>query len=391
MQRGTRDLRLLSLAVFCQSLGFGAFSAAYTNFIVEVVHINAFHLGIVEGLRETPGFLIVLVAALTMSIAEPILAGIALLVMAVGMTAYCKVGTVPALVLWSVVWSIGLHAWMTLQPSMTLNLAKAGHKGKRMGQMSAISGVGTVFGMIIVFGAKGLIHFTGIFIVAGVALATGALAVSMISRNIGHAEKPRLVFKRKYSLYYVLTFLEGCRKQIFMTFAIFLLVKDHHVKTQVVAVLMIINNIVNASTFTWVGKLIDRHGERKVLAVCYLAAIPIFLGYAYTPAVFLLYILYCLDNLFYIGSIGSTTYLQKIAEPQDVMPSLAMGVSMNHAAAVAVPLIGGALWVSFGHTVTFYGGAVIAAISVLSVMGMKTRTRQLPESDAVLLEEDLTR
>ena len=184
-----------------------------------------------------------------------------------------------------------------------------------------------------------------------------------------------MVFNSRYGLYYILTLLEGCRKQVFMTFAIFLLVRNYHTPLPVVAGLMIINNIVNFGTSEWIGRMIDRFGERRVLMVCYSAAIPVFIGYASIGVPLLLYGLYCLDNLFYIGSMGSTTYLQKVAEPQDLHPTLAMGVSFNHAAAVAVPLVGGLLWSRYGYGVAFYGGAVVVALSVIAVFWMKTDKR----------------
>lgn len=375
-KRGTRDLRLLAFGMFWVMFGFGAFNAAYNNFIVQVVNLKPAQLGILESLRETPGFLIVIVAALTMRIAEPIVAAGALILFSVGIGAYCGVTSLPSLIVWSMVWSVGFHAWATLQPSMTLALAEQEHKGRRLGQLMAISSLGTVLGMVLVLFAGKEIGFQTVFVISGLTIFTGAIAILAISKDIGHAEKPRMVFNSKYGLYYILTLLEGCRKQVFMTFAIFLLVRNYHTPLAVVAGLMIINNIVNFGTSEWIGRMIDRFGERNVLIVCYSAAIPVFIGYACVSVPLLLYVLYCLDNLFYVGSMGSTTYLQKIADPQDLHPTLAMGVSFNHAAAVAVPLVGGLLWARYGHAVAFYGGAIVVAVSVLAVCAMNVQKQQ---------------
>jgi hypothetical protein len=372
VDRGSRDLRLLSIASFVAMFGYGAFSAAYNNFIVDVLKLRPGQLGIVESFRESPGFLMFAVAALTMRIAEPPLAAASLLMVAIGLVAYCGVHGLPSLVVWSVVWSMGLHAWMTLQPSMTLSLSTSRNKGLRLGQITAVSALGTILGMVLVLIGGNRLGFNRIFIVSCAFVLVGAAALLGISKDIGQAEKPRLVFKREYSLYYLLTFLEGCRKQVFLTFAIFLLVRNYHTPIHIVALLMILNNVVNLSMSAWIGRMIDRFGERLVLIVCYTAAIPVFIGYAMVHNALMLYILYGLDNLFYIGSMGSTTYLHRIADPKDVMPSLAMGVSMNHAAAVAVPLIGGLLWATYGHAVTFYGGAVVVAISVFAVFRMRS-------------------
>lgn len=370
-KRGICDLRLLAFTVFCVSFGFGAYFSTFNNFAVESLGLTPIQLGRLEALREMPGFLMFAVAALTMRVAEPILAGIALLLLAVGLGAYYTVDNVNSLLFYSLIWSIGLHAWMPLQPSMALSLADEHSKGKRLGQMGAVGAFGTILGMTLVQQLGGRIGYQNIFIIAGIVVAAGALAVSFIRRDIGHAEKPRFVFKRRYSLYYLLVFLEGCRKQVFITFAIFALVRNYGTPVSVVATLMIINNIVNLLLAPSVGRLIDKIGERWVLMFCYTSLIPVFVGYATIKIPAVLYVLYCLDNLFYLGSIGLNTYLHKIAEPADVMPSLTMGVSVNHAAAVAVPLIGGTLWSKLGYQATFFGGAFVVAISVLAVLRMR--------------------
>jgi predicted MFS family arabinose efflux permease len=380
MKKTAKDLRLLAIGVFCTMLGFGAFNAAYNNFIVDKLNLNAWQLGRVEGIRETPGFIIVFVAALTMRIAEPVVAAAALMLFGIGMAAYYGVNGISSLIMWSVIWSVGFHAWMTLQPSMTLNLADEGSKGKLMGLLAAVSALGTLLGLGLVAAIGRQIGFRMIFLFSGVTVFLGALAILLISKDIGHAAKPRLVFKPKYSLYYALTFLEGCRKQIFNTFAIFLLVRNFHTNIVIVSILMIANNIANMLFSPWIGRMIDKFGERRVLMVSYATAIPVFLGYATVGLPILCYyIFYFLDNFFYIGSMGSSTYIQKVAEPQDLQPSLAMGVSCNHAAAVAVPLIGGLLWARYGYAVAFYGGAIAAALSVLAVSRMKVGVR-IPET-----------
>jgi predicted MFS family arabinose efflux permease len=370
-QRGTRDLRLLAFTIFCVSFGFGSYFSTFNNFAVEALNLQPSQLGILESLREVPGFLMFLVAALTMRVAEPILATIALGLLAVGLGAYYAVDSVPTLLLYSLVWSIGLHAWMPLSPSMALSLADERSKGRRLGQLGAVGAFGTICGMVLVFLGGKYIGYRNIFVLAGVIVAAGAVSVSMIRRDIGQKEKPRMVFKRRYSLYYALVFLEGCRKQVFITFAIFALVRNYHTPLQIVAGLMIANNLMNIFLAPKVGRLIDRIGERKVLAFCYAALIPVFLGYAFIKHPPILYSLYFLDNLFFLGSIGLTTYLHKIAEPEDVMPSLAMGVSVNHLAAVIVPITGGFLWAKLGYQIPFYGGAIVVAISVLTVLRMK--------------------
>ncbi|MGC8862427.1 MAG: hypothetical protein ACP5R5_06580, partial [Armatimonadota bacterium] len=109
-----RDLKLVWFALLCLMYGFGIYSACFFNFATEVLKIKPHEIGIVESIRESPGFLCVLVAALSMRIAEPMVASFAFVLMVIGMGAYAWVGSVHSLMVWSFVWSVGLHTWMPL-------------------------------------------------------------------------------------------------------------------------------------------------------------------------------------------------------------------------------------------------------------------------------------
>lgn len=355
------------------------------------MHLRPDQLGILESIRELPGFLVVILAAVTMRVAEPVLASIAISLFAVGLAAYRVVYDLPTLIVCSLIWSIGMHTWMPLQPSMTLAVSEEHSKGRRLGQISAAGALGSICGMMFVLAVGKLLGFRNIFLIAGGIAAVGAVAISIVSRDIGHKQKPRLIIKRRYSLYYTLVFLEGCRKQIFLTFAVFALVRNYGTPLQIVAALMVLNNVINLSLAPHVGRLIDRIGERHVLLFCYLALIPVFIGYATITRPGILYTLYCLDNLFFLGSIGLTTYIHRIADASDVMPTLAMGVSANHAAAVIVPLAGGFIWANFGYQLTFLAGAVIVAVSSLVVLRIRSSGQKpTPSEDITALSEILS-
>lgn len=374
-----RDLRLLWFALFCMSVGLGIYTATFFNFATERLDVQPISMGWLEFIREMPGLCCAFVAALTMGVAEPLLGSMAFFMVAIGLGAYAGVSSIHTLMFWSLVWSLGLHTWMPLQSSMVLSLAKEGVKGKRLGQTIGAGSLGTILGMVAVLVLGYRLSYQVWYMVAGLAVFIAAFAMLKIRRNIGHTEKPRFVVKKKYSLYYVLTFLEGCRKQVFFTFAVYALTKVYGTKMQTVALLMVINNLVNLVGAPVVGRMIDRIGERKILITSYSALILVFLGYAGFRHVHYLYVLYCLDNLFYLSTTCLTTYLQKMSEPEDLMPTLSVGVTMNHTGAVLVPLIGFYLWNRFSYPVTFYAGAVVVAISLV-MAGKVGRKKPIQEA-----------
>jgi predicted MFS family arabinose efflux permease len=352
------------LTVFFADLGLGIQIASYPNFMVEQLAIRPEQLGILESVRETPGFILVVIAALTMRIAEPILASGALLLEAIGMLSVYFVASVDTLILISFTWSLGLHTWMPLNQSIALALSDDTNRGMRLGQVRSVTALANLVGIGLVAALATQLGLRSIFLVAGASILIAALLVFRIPRNLRQVEKPRLVFKRKYGLYYALTFLEGSRKQVFITFAVFALVKVYEATIREVAIAMVITSVVNLLIAPMVGKAIDRWGERRILTVNYVALVFIFISYAvvtYLPALFGLYIL---DGIIYTLSLAVTTYMDRIAEPQDVMPTLSMGVTANHCAAIVVPVTGGLLWATYGYQSFFFAGAAIVLVSL---------------------------
>ena len=368
-----RDLILVAAAVFVLTVGFqGIYMSVYNNFISDDIGITRTQLGIMESIREIPGFLSAFIAALTIQIPSPVLSGLALLIMGAGIAAFSQIHTVSALTFWAVFWSVGFHCWAPLEPAMVLSLTKDKGKGKRLGQITRVRNAAALLGMLLiaVVGKPGNLRV--MFYISGVTVAGAAFIVFFVSRKATHMEMPRLVVKRKYGLYYALAFLQGCRKQIFVVFAIFTLVRVYKTRVSIVARLMAINKITNLIFAPIIGRIVDRIGERKSLSICYTALIAIFLGYGLAHDRRILYVIYCFDSFVYMFSIAQTTYLNKIAPPADMRPALSMGVTMNHVASVIVPVVGGLVWEALGrYEVVFLGGAGIAVVSLLVVQFLK--------------------
>ncbi|HGE69516.1 TPA: MFS transporter, partial [Candidatus Poribacteria bacterium] len=294
--------------------------------------------------------------------------GIVLIVMSIGIGAFSQIHTVNAVIFWAVFWSIGFHCWSPLQPAMVLSLTKEEGKAKRLGQVTRIRGISALLGMgLVALIGKSSEVLRPMFLTAGIAIAISGVLVFFVSRKTDPSIKmPRLTMKKKYRFYYALTFLEGCRKQIFITFAIYVLVKVFGTPVNRIATLMIINGTITLIFAPIIGRLVDRIGERPSLSISNASLILVFIGYALVKNINMLYVLYCMDSFLYMFVVAQTTYLNKIALPEDVRPALSMGVTMNHIAAVIVPLVGGLIWnVLDRYDVIFYGGSVVALVSFI--------------------------
>jgi predicted MFS family arabinose efflux permease len=372
MHSWNRNFRLLAGAVFGEGVYFGIYFALFHPFIVELIGIEADQLGYMESLREIPGFLNAFFIAVTIYFAPPILAGLSLIVMGLGIAAYSQVSGFWGVLIASFGWSIGFHAWLPLRGAMTLAYSKGHEKGKWLGQLRSVESFATLGAIFLcLFGVKAL-EFEGLFQIGGGMVAIGGVVLMFASRQLQAERENRLVLRKRYWLYYLLSFLQGCRRQIFITFAIFALVKVYGTDRSLIIRLVLINQVVVLVVAPIAGRLIDKLGERRMLSASYIGLFFVFIGYAVFKNANHLYILYCIDNFLFIGGIALTTYLNKIAPKSDLKPTLAMGVTMNHIAAVAVPLIGGLAWKQFGYQIIFIGGAIFVLISLIATQWIKT-------------------
>jgi MFS family permease len=160
--------------------------------------------------------------------------------------------------------------------------------------------------------------------------------------------------------------MAGARRQIFVAFSVFLLVKKFNFSITEISILFVINNSINFFLTPYIGKAIKRFGERKVLSLEYFMLIPIFLVYAYTESKTLVTIMYILDHIFFNFAIAVRTFFQKIGDVKDIAPSMAVGFTINHIAAVSFPIIGGLLWM-IDYKIPFIVGAFFSIISLIFV------------------------
>jgi len=376
-----RNVLLLGISIFALHFGLGVHMSTWMNFLKEDLNLPVQKVGIVESLREVPGLFSVLLVAVMLAFSQCRAAGVCMIVFAFGMAGYCLVQGIGSLILVSVVWSLGFHVWLPLSDSMVLDTAPKGHEGAHVGRMRSVGFAAMFVGLLMVFGL-GLLHqrqviafpiYRYAYLSAGLVGLVGAAACFAIDTTVGKTPPRNLMWKREYGLYYWLMFLAGCRKQIFLTLAVLVLVKIHGAPVHHIAAMMILYNFANWFGAPLLGRGIDRLGERPVLTFNYAGLVLVFIGYAVFQACWVLYVLYCIDNLFNIFNIALTTYLKRIAKPEDIAPSLAMGVTANHLASVIMPLVACFIWEHVDYRVAFVLGACLAACSLLSTQWIRAK------------------
>lgn len=362
-----RDMYLfLMIATLASQVGLQGWMTLITNFSVESAGLSAFQVGAVQSIREIPGFLALLVIYVLLVVSEHRAASLALVCLGLGVAVTGLFPSFAGVAATGFLMSVGFHAYETLNQSLTLQYFDLGTAPLVLGRMRSWAAAANIGVGVAIWFFSGRLDYAAMFGIIG-AFVT-ACGLWACTRNPADQTIPpqlkRMVWRRKYWLFYVLTFLSGARRQVFMVFATFLLVKKFGYGVQAMTVLFVINNAVGYVLNPLVGRIINRVGESRLMTVEYLTAALVFLVYAACDSELLVAAVYILDSLAFNFVVTIRTYFQKIADPRDIAPSTAVGFTVNHIAAVFIPVMGGWLWL-LDRRIPFYAGAALALVSVV--------------------------
>ena len=367
----------LVVLTIASTMGLESWLTLFNNFAVEVVALEGNQVGLIQSIREIPGFLAFLVVYFLLIIKEHRLSALAIILLGLGMAITGFLPSFSGLIFSTLIMSFGFHYFDATCDSLTLQYfdqEKSPWVFGRLGSLASITNIGIG---IFIFGVVRLLSYTQIyFLIGGLIMTAGIWGITQnpTSSNLPPQRK-NLVLRKKYWLFYFLTFMAGARRQIFMAFAVFLMVKNFHFSIREVTTLFVINNALVYFLYPQIGKSIIRFGERKVLSLEYASLIFIFLAYAGVQSKMLIAILYILDQVFYTFHIAIQTYFQKIADPGDIASSMSVGLTINHIAAVILPALGGALWM-IDYRIPFVCGAVFSLVSLVVVQKVDTRVQR---------------
>ncbi|MCS3900636.1 hypothetical protein J3E06_000308 [Methanococcus voltae] len=354
------------------TVGLQIWNTLFNNFGVDIVGINGLQVGMIQSIREIPGFLTFLVVYVLLIIKEHRLAALSVVLSGLGVALTGYFPSVEGLMFTTFLMSLGFHFFETTNQSLTLQHFTKKQAPLMFGRIKSLSALGNIIIGIIIWFTASYWSLKYNYLVLGSIISLGGIYLLLNCPKVPETtvQKKKMVIKRKYWLYYVLNFLSGARRQIFMVFVLFLLVEKYQFSVLQITTLFIINNIISFIIYPKIAKYINIYGERKMLSVEYSMLIFVFLIYAFVENPLIAALMYITDNIFYNFAIGINTYFQKTAEPSDIAPSVATGFTINHILAVGMPLIGGALWL-INWKIPFVIGAVLSVVSLIFVQKIK--------------------
>ena len=366
-------LVFLIVLTAASQIGMQGWITLFNNFAVERAGFGGFEVGLVQAVREIPGFLSLLVVYVLLVLPEHRIVALAITLLGVGVALTGFLPSFWGLTLTTLVMSFGFHYYETLNMSLTLQYFDRSQAPLVFGRLRSVTGMSNIaVGLSVLLAARAF-DFAGIYAILGsVVVLAGLWALTQDPSHAGlPVQRKKMLLRRKYTLFYILTFLAGARRQVFLAFAIFLLVKKFGMGLTEITLLFILNNVINVVANPLIGRAINRYGERALLTLEYSVVTVVFVVYAFSDSKLLVSCLYVLDQLVINFAMCVNTYFQKIGEPRDIAPTMAAGFTINHIAAVVIPVIGGALWL-WDARLVFLGGAGLALCSLAAAQFIRT-------------------
>ena len=366
-QLRSKPIAFMMALSFINYLGFAGWSALLYNFTVERAGFNWAEAGVTQSVREIPGFLAFTAILWLMLMREQTLAYASLFILGIGVALTGQFPTLTGVLFSTLIMSVGFHYFETANTSLQLQLLPKAEAPRLMGMVAAAGAAASfvAYGGLAIAWWAGWRVFEQLYLVIGLACAGLVLAaMAFFHRFEGPVpQRKGIMLKRRYWLYYALTFMTGARRQLFFAFGGFLLVKRFDYSVADMAMLMLVTTALNSMLAPRLGALVMKAGERHTITLENVVLILVFAGYATTSSWRVAGVLFVLDGIFFTLTLAQRTYFQKIADPADMASTMSTAFTINHIAAVIVPVAFGALGM-VNPSIIFWMGACVATVSL---------------------------
>jgi len=388
--------RFLSVLILF-GVAFGLKRGIQDNYLSDIMRIDEFERGLVEFFRESPGLLLMFILALMYKFADSKIFKVGIGMMVAGLVGLVFTAsteffmTKVFVVFFMTIFSAGEHIIMPVRSTIAMELAKKEKSGASLGISTSLNQLGNIAGFLLVTGIfffLGRFGFTradllGYRIVFGIALAlmtAAAFVAAALKETTLKTPRQRLYFAKKFRTFYMLEVFYGSRKQIFLTFAPYVLILQYGADPAIMAVLYAICAVFVMIFGPLIGKLIDRIGYKAVMVGDTLVLIVVCIMYGFAHRIFpfhIAYIVVCinfvLDQIISIASMASNIYVKDISSNQEELTAtLSTGISVNHIFSIVIALIGGWVWKVTGIEVLFSISAVLGILNSIYAATIKS-------------------
>ena len=397
--------RFLSVLVL-SGIAWGLYRGIQDNYLAEIILITPFERGIVEFFREMPGLLLILVLALMYKHSDSRIFKIGIGLMAGGLaglllTSGSLLQTKFFVVVSMVLFSTGEHICMPVRTTISMDLAKREKAGASLGITSSISQIGHIAGFFLVttvfmiltrigFNRSDILGFRIVFGMSFALMIASVLVVLALKETTLKMQRKRFYFARKFHKYYMLEVFYGARKQIFLTFAPYVLILHYGADPSIMSLLYAVCAGFGIFCGPLTGRIIDKLGYKVIMVGDTLILIVVCLLYGFAHRLFspsIAFIVVCinfvLDSIISLASMASNVYVQRIAANQEeITATLSTGISVNHFISIFIALMGGWIWKVTGIEVLFALSAFLGVLNSIYAATIKKSEEYTPCENA---------
>jgi predicted MFS family arabinose efflux permease len=353
---------------FINWLGFAGWNALLHNYTIEMAGFGWLEAGLTQTVREIPGFLAFTAVFWLLILREQVMAYASLVILGIGVALTGTNTVLTGILCTTFVMSVGFHYFETINTSLQLQLLPRAQAPQMIGRIVSAGAMAQfiAYGGLAIAWWAGWRDYMQFYMLLGLACAILTLVAFFYFGRFEGAvpQRKRIVVRKRYWLYYAMTFMSGARRQLFMAFGGFLLVKKFGYDVADMAVLMLVTSSLNTFFAPRLGKLVSAWGERKTIMLENCVLICVFIGYAMTDNARIAAGLFIVDGIFFTLTLAQKTYFQKIGDPADMAATAATAFTINHIAAVAIPVTFGLIG-SVDYAIIFWLGAGIATTSLM--------------------------
>lgn len=369
----------LVLTAIAMPISFSTWQALFNNFAHDTAGLGGDGVGMIQSLREVPGFLSFTVIFMLLLFREQTFALMSLVVLGVGTMVTGFYPSFWGLMLTTLLMSTGFHYFESLHQSLALQWTDRKTGPEVLGRIVSARSIAALvsFALIYVMLDVGGLDLSWVYVIGGG--VTAAIAVYCMAAfptfKADVEQSKKIVLRKRYWLWYALVFMSGARRQIFVVFAGFLMVQKFGFTAGEMSLMFLANMVATIYLAPKIGRLISRIGERRVLIIEYVGLAAVFTGYAFATEVWMGVMLYIVDHIFFAMAIAIRTYFQKIADPADIASSSGVSFTISHIVAIVIPVAFGFLWLT-SPTYVFLAGTAMAVVS----LGLALMVPRDPES-----------
>jgi MFS family permease len=352
-------------------------STSLANRLYEDLDFTIMKRSLLETPRELPGLLTVVLIGMLNGLGDIRIAAVANILGGIGLLLF---GMAPnqfsLILLFLVIYSTGQHIYLPLSSSITMGFAKGGHFGQRMGQVQSLGSLSIIISSAALFILYRYFHITyqAVFVAASFAMILAGILFLFMKSGHRIVSEKRFVFRKEFKLYYVMSVVNGARKQITLTFVPWLIIDVFKQPVTTITMLFFIVCVINIFFKPWFGSLIDKQGERRAMqfeaVVMFIACIGFIFAkqlFTFHTALIIAGICYVIDKLMESASMARATYVRKLSNgPSEVARSLSMGQSMDHLVSMLIPVLAGYVWYTNGpdgYRYVFIGALFISLLN----------------------------